>query len=153
MRIARVATAIVAAIVMTTWKKKKTRRLKKKSSPSDVRSEGALLVKFKSLETKKKVMDTCKNLKPNFYTSDDLSREKQNILYVLRQAKRKFPNKISGSTSLDGRIYVWLKTTESTSTGRNSNQRLMINSIEKLRVFCTRELGAGIDSFVSVWKD
>ena len=64
---------------------------------------------IQSFDTKLNVVKACKQIKPNFYANDDLPPEKQTILFVLRQARRKFPAKIDGCSSTGGKIYVYLK--------------------------------------------
>ena len=83
--------------------------------------------------------------KKNFY-ANDICPEKQRIMYVLRQAKRKFQDKVSGSACIEGRIYVWLKQSNS-----DKDQRLMINTVDKLRLFCNSNLGVGLESFIKNW--
>ena len=45
----------------------------------------------------------------NFFINENLTPVRQTIAYVLRKAERQLTMIISGSTSLDGKNYVWLK--------------------------------------------
>ena len=50
-----------------------------------------ILIKMKSFSGKLNIIKACKAKKPNFYANDDLPAEKQTIMYVIRETKRKFP--------------------------------------------------------------
>ena len=111
----------------------------------------AILVKLKILEVKKTLMITCRNVKPNFYVNDDLCQEKQTMLFVLRQAKKRKPNIVDGCRSMDGRIYVWIKPNGASADLPNTNRRIHINSVQKLKMFCTDIVDLGLETFISDW--
>ena len=108
-----------------------------------------LLVKFNNFENKMNVIRACRALKPNFYANDDLTPEKQTILYALRQCKKKYPNKVDGCSSIGGQIFVYLKDSASTSTSTNGrNRRIAVGNIGKLQKFCNDELDTELDQII-----
>ena len=107
-----------------------------------------IVVKFANNDTKMRVIELCRTVKPKFYVSEDLSLEKRSILYALRVAKRKFPEIVDGSyAAIGGKIYAWIK--PQSSDGELRNRKVMVNTLEKLKNFCTSTLGAGLETFVS----
>ena len=108
-----------------------------------------ILVKFKNPDIKRNIFETCKIVKPKFFVNDDLSPIKQTILYVLRQAKKKHPAIVSGCSSLDGNIYTWIKP-QNPSEGSN-NRRMMVNTLEKLKSFCSNTVKSGLETFIQTW--
>ena len=94
-------------------------------------------------------MASCKTYKPDFYKNEDLSREKQTIMYVLCEAKRKFPNIVSGSSRVDGRISAWIKPQHPDE--RSSNCRVNVKSLEKLKNFCRDTIDTKLETFISRW--
>ena len=109
-----------------------------------------LLVKFKNHDSKMNVISACRTKKPRFYAIDDLSSEKQTILYVLRQTKKRFPEKVDGCSSNGGRIYAYMKGGAATSSGAGSrrNRRVQVGSLTRLRKFCADELGSDMAQFL-----
>ena len=108
-----------------------------------------ILVKFRSPETKRSILESCRAIKPKFYVNDDLPPVKQTIMYVLRLTKKKFPGIVSGCSSSNGHIYAWVKPENSSETTRN--RKIMVNTLDKLTMFCSSVVGAGLESFISVW--
>ena len=94
------------------------------------------------------MIKACRATKPEFFANDDLIPEKQTIMYALRQSKKKFPNVVDGSSSTGGRIFVYVKTGASTSSGRR-NRRIPIGDLSKLEKFCDEELGTNLDQIIS----
>ena len=124
-------------------------RLNSANNQSENAKRTPILVKFKNSDIKRNIYTTCKTVKPNFFVNDDLTPVKQTILYVLRQTKKKHPNIVNGCSSSDGHVCAWVKP-QSSSEGVH-NRRVMVNTVEKLRNFCTNILKAELDSFISVW--
>ena len=124
-------------------------RLNNANNLPEIAKRTPILVKFKNSDIKRNIYIACRTVKPNFYANDDLTPVKQTILYVLRQAKKKHPNIVNGCASSDGHVCVWVK--PQTASEGVQNRRVMVNTVEKLRNFCTNTLKAELDSFISVW--
>ena len=124
-------------------------RLGKQNPDPAQQNRRSLLVKFKSPDRKKSLMESCRAMKPGFYINDDIGPEKQTILYVLRKAKRKCPNIIGGYGSLDGRIIAWVKP-QSPDQGTR-DRKVMVNSVDKLRQLCSGTIGHNLETFISTW--
>ena len=109
------------------------------------------LVKFKNFDCKMKVINACRTQKPRFYANDDLTPEKQTVLYALRQARRRFPDKVDGCSSTGGKIYAYMKSGATTATGGGSrrNRRVAVGNLTKLRNFCIDELGTDMEHFIA----
>ena len=108
-----------------------------------------ILIKFNNLEVKNNIINACRTVKINFSASDDLNQEKRSILFVLRTAKLKRPQIVDGSFTKDGKIFAWIKPTSPDDGPRN--RKILVNTLEKLRSFCTNTLGAGIETFIKDW--
>jgi len=115
-----------------------------------------ILIKMKNLSGKLNIIKSCKSVKPSFYANDDLPAEKQTILYVVRQAKKKFPEKISGCSSNGGRLFAYMKPeiqnpSVSADAVSNRNRRVQVSNLTKLKAFCNNELGSGLENFIQTW--
>ena len=124
-------------------------RIGKPSATGQQARTRSILVKFNKPESKKSLIASCKTYKPDFYINEDLSPEKQTIMYVLREAKRKFPNIVSGSSCVDGRIAAWIKP-QHPDEG-SSNRRVNVNSLEKLKTFCRDTIDSNLETFIARW--
>ena len=80
----------------------------------------------------------------NLYINESLTPTREAISYALRKAKRAMPDKISGSNSFDGRVYVWVKPPDAAAR----SVRTPINTIEKLKKFCEQTLGRPMQDFL-----
>ena len=123
---------------------------KVKNNQSDQPQKMSILVKFRNPLHKSSIKSKCKVKKPKFFVNEDLPSEKQTILYVLRKCKKKYPNIVSGSASIDGHISAWIKPQSPNETAQN--RRVSINSVEKLRQFCTNYLCDELSSFIQEWR-
>ena len=94
-----------------------------------------------------------KQLRPNMYVNESLTKTRSTIMYALRRAKMQYPDRISGSGSVEGKVAVWVKPLNPTAPGpmRNTNTRMFINSRQKLEKFCVDILGVPVSTFVDNW--
>ena len=121
---------------------------KSKSQKPDQKS---IIVKLCRRETKIDVLKAVRAKKPNgFFVNECLTPAQQTISYVLRMAKREFPQIISGSTTNDGRNFVWVKPPNPHAAGAK-DLRLRITTRPKLEEFCTRTLGKPLNHFIKEW--
>ena len=79
-------------------------------------------------------------MKPsNFYISESLTPQSETISYVLRRARKDFDQIISGSTTVDGINYVWVKPPNANVPGAK-NIRHKISTQSDLSSFCSQTL-------------
>ena len=89
----------------------------------------SILVKFHQIVSREKIMSAARAIKPDkLYVNESLIPSRANLLYVLRQAKKKCPSRIASCGSRSGRVYVWLKPPNNIGT----NQRAYVDDKEKL---------------------
>ena len=104
-----------------------------------------ILVKLRDYELKRDIITTCRRLKPvNVFVNGDLTPQRAKILYTLRQVKRKSKGKISACGSQDGKIFAFVKPPNPAA----KDQKMIVDSIEKLDEFCVREWGVVASMFV-----
>ena len=97
----------------------------------------SILMKLANQEEKKNILQSCRRVKPTgFFVNESLSPNKAAILYCLRRAKRKFPSKIDGCGSQDGRVYVWTKP----HILGGSNVKTFISTRDRLNQWCETTL-------------
>ena len=109
-------------------------------------------MKLRRTELKGEIVNACKQLRPKLFISEDLTPTRNAILFALRQAKRQFPNKISGSSSYNGHVYVYTPPSSGSSSTSSPNRdvRTAVNSRSALEEFCSKILGvttADLESF------
>ena len=111
-----------------------------------------IIAKLCRRDLKRTLVNTCRQLKPNLYVNDHLTPVRNTIMYVLRKMKGRFPGIVSGSTSIDGRVFVWIKkpTPEIAGSTENTprNMRIPINTKFKLQDFCNKTLKVPLTSFI-----
>ena len=104
---------------------------------------------FVDLEKKKDVLISCKTSKVDgIFVREDLTSTRNTIMYILRRAKRDFPEKISGCTSRNGNVYVYLKG-NSQNSSNNRSQGIRVNTFARLDKFCTETLARPLSDFHS----
>ena len=90
-------------------------------------------------------------MKPSkFFVNEFLTPARQTISYVLRKAKKEFPHVISGSTSFDGKVFVWVKP-PNPDAPRARDLRVEVSSHSKLMDFCTKTLEKPLSHFIQEW--
>ena len=68
-------------------------------------------------------------------------------MYVLRKAKKEFPTKVSGCTSLNRNVYVWIKS-PNPNAANASDTRMMVNTYASLDKFCTQTIESTVSHFI-----
>lgn len=103
----------------------------------------SIVVKLCRRDLKRDLLQASRSKKPtNFYVNESLTPRRNAFLQTLRIARRKFPDKISGTGSIDGKVFVWIKPPDQVSR----DSRLLINSFTRLDDFCTKTLNISIAS-------
>ena len=106
----------------------------------------SIIVKFCRRNTKVDILSSARTKKvPNFFANESLTPLNQTISFVLRKMKKAVPEKISGTTTIDGKNYVWVK-----SPGAR-DLRQVISSHERLISFSTDVLRKPLSEFIEIW--
>ena len=94
-----------------------------------------IILKFCRREIKNDITSSCRTMKPeNFYANENLTPTRSKILYVLRQAKKRHPNKIASCKSIDGKVLAWVKPPRPDAPGAR-NTRVSLNTKASLEKF------------------
>jgi hypothetical protein len=109
-----------------------------------------IVVKLCRRDLKADILYACRQVKPNMYVNESLTPIRGTIMYVLRQMKKKFPDKVSGCSSLDGKVFAWVRPAGPAVAG-SRNVRWPINSLLKLQQFSTDVLNTPLTSFIETW--
>ena len=108
----------------------------------------SIIVKFCKRSSKADILTSARRKKVvNFYVNECLTPSAQTISYVLRKAKRQFPEKISGSTTYDGKNFVWVKPPNQSAR----DVRHSVATYDRLVDFCSRVLEKTVTDFIDVW--
>ena len=114
------------------------------NSSSNKRS---IIVKFCRRNMKSDVINAARKQKvQNFYVNECLTPTQRTIGFVLRKAKRQFPEIISGSTTFEGKHHVWTKAPNPTARGARDTKHI-ISSYDRLEKFCTSMLNKPASEF------
>ena len=106
---------------------------KKPASGIDHRS---IIVRFCRRKLKYDILNKAKRSKPQgIFVSESLTPIKQKIVSIIRTAKFKHPDVISGYSTSDGTIFLWVKPPNPNAPGAR-NSRMTIDSMEKMDKFC-----------------
>lgn len=98
---------------------------------------GQIVVKLRHHSLREDLVRTSKTVRPaNVFINENLTPMRSKILYTLRQAKRRFPDKINGCGSRNGQVYAWIKPPNPSA----KNMKVLINSINRLEEFCVKTL-------------
>ena len=110
-----------------------------------------IIVKFCRRDNKLDLLNACRKKKPeNLFVNEFLTPPRQSIAYVLRKAKKEFPSIISGSTSFDGKVFVWVKPPNAEAPGARA-ARQCVNSYSSLVDFCSKTLKKPVTHFINEW--
>ena len=105
-----------------------------------------ILVKLCRRDLKKDIINACKEMKPGFFVNESLTPTRNTILYALRMMKRESNSPIKGTATIDGRVFVWIKKDDS-----NHDQRILMNSPQKLEDFCLKMMNKPISNYINEW--
>ena len=118
-------------------------RIGKKPSQPNV-DRRSFLVKLTDENTKLDLISTNKANRPNgIYVNENLTAVRRSILYVLRRARKDFSHLISGCNSINGDVYVWIK-----STDRSRDRRIMVNTFRKLDLVLSEMVDTSVSNYL-----
>lgn len=107
-----------------------------------------ILVKMNNEEVTQDIVRASKTVKPtNIYFSENLIPKRHGILTVLRRIKRSHSDKMSGCSSIRGRVYVWIPPPRPDAPGARST-RVSVNTRSELEDFCMKSIGVSLDAFL-----
>ena len=97
-----------------------------------------MLVRLQNAYLKDDILRSCRTVKPpQLYLNENLIQSRAKLLYALRQAKKRSPDKLLSYWSRDGRVYALLKSASS----QTSNIRVHISDMRRLEEVCEQSLG------------
>ena len=120
--------------------------------PTKKTDRAPIIIKFCRRNIKSDVLMSARKKKPeNLFINECLTPTQQTISWVLRQAKKDCPDIVSGSTTFDGKNYVWVKAPNPNAPGAKDT-RLLISTRARLEEFCSRTLKKRLSDYVDQWK-
>ena len=91
-----------------------------------------ILVRFTKKLQKNDLISAAKTAKPDdLFVSENLTPTRQKIAYALRQAKKNFPNIVSGTNTMNGVPYVWIKPTGRATGGASTRHKIVSHATLK----------------------
>ena len=97
-----------------------------------------IIARFCRRSDKYRVLHTARKSKPDkFFVSENLTPTRQKILRAIGKAKKEHPGIISGSSTNDGSIHVWVKPPNASAPGAR-NSKITINTMDTLEKFFQR---------------
>ena len=109
----------------------------------------SIIIKFCRRDVKLDLLSAARRVKPQeLFLNESLTPQRQNIAYALRKAKREFPNVVSGVSTLDGRVFAWIKAPNPDAPGARDS-KMPINTYGKLQIFCDRSLNKPMSYFIT----
>ena len=108
-----------------------------------------IIIKFCRHNTKIDLLAAARRVKPtNLFLNESLTPQRHNISYALRKARREFPDLISGTSTIDGKVFVWVKPPNPLAAG-SRDTRISVNSYSKLENFCQTTLQVPMSHFIT----
>ena len=110
-----------------------------------------IIIKLCRSELKYDLISASKRIKPkNIYINENLTTTRNNILFVLRLARRKYLSKycIGLFFSRWQGLYAWVKPPNPEATGARDT-KMFINTQEKLNLFCQKNFNIDAEKLIS----
>ena len=100
-------------------------------------------LKLSNPDLSRDIIKSCKVSRPsNLFINEWLTPAKSRLLTVLRHAKKRMPDKVTGCGSHNGRVFVWIK---SPNLNAGKNQKIFIDGERKLEEFCNESLNCPVN--------
>ena len=116
-------------------------------NPRKASNKKDVIVKFCRRNCKVDILGACRTVKPTgLFVNEFLTPQRQTISYVLRRSRKEFPDKVSGSNTIEGKNYVWLKPPNPQARGAR-DIRVAVNSHGLLVEFCNKTLNKPLTHF------
>lgn len=112
-----------------------------------------IIVKLCRREIKQDLIKACKAVRPkNLFINESLTHTRNTALYGLRQAKKKFPDKVAGCGSYDGKVHVWLKP-PNPQAPMARNSKMIINTRDRFNELCENILKCASSDLINNWPN
>ena len=114
-----------------------------------------IIFKLCRRELKYDILSACRQQRPNYYVNESLTPTRNKVLYVLRQAKKKWPQKIRNLRTSDGSISVYFLPPAASSQERlpfSQMRRITINTRRQLEDFISVELKSSMEELSVKWN-
>ena len=126
-------------------------RMGKPPAPdSTAKDKRAIIVKFCRRDDSFLVLNKARSKNSRvagLYVNESLTPTRSKILYVLRQAKNLSDSPITGTSTLNGRIFAHHKPSSSAPENARS-QKTELNTMEKLKEFCDNFIKRPLERFL-----
>ena len=121
------------------------------SKPNSQREDRrSIIAKFSNEEIAQQVIRSSRTVKPTkLYFSENLIPKRSYLCKILRSARKNYSSVISGCSSIRGKIYVWLKTSDSVPGSKNT--RIPVNNYAQLKRLCQDFLKIDIGEIATDW--
>ena len=87
----------------------------------------------------------------DLFINEFLTPMRQTIAYVLRKAKKECPEIVSGTSTIDGKNFIWTKP-PSTAPRGTKDIKWCINNHSRLVEFCDQVINKPLNNFIATWK-
>ena len=109
------------------------------------------MFKLCNRDLKQNILKCFKVVKPKkFYVNESLTPQRNTILYVMWQAKKKHSSVINSCNSSDGSVLAWLHA--ASGSAKTKYQKIIINTKQELDLFLQQELNTKATSFNVLYK-
>ena len=110
-----------------------------------------IIVKLCRREIKHDTLKACRTVQPNnLYVNESLTPTRNTAMFGLRQARRKFPDKVAGVGSQDGKVYVLLKP-PNPQAPQARNTRIYVNTKRRFSDLCSDVFKCHHSTLVKDW--
>ena len=122
-----------------------------KRTESQMPDKRSLIVKLCRRDTKSQIISASRAARVSgLYVNESLTPTRRSILYGLRQIRRAHPNLVVGCSSFDGKVFVYTKPAPN-APPNSRNLRQMMNTREKLEMFCRDFIKKPLEDFIDSW--
>ena len=112
-----------------------------------------VIVKFCRRDVKTDILSSARRVKAaDFYVNESLTPQRQNISFALRRMKTQCPNIISGTSTFDGSVFVWVKPPNPDAPGARDTRHKM-NTFSRLQEFCKKAMPKPASYYLSTSND
>ena len=114
-----------------------------------------IVARFTRRDIKRDILFTKRdnrNPASTLYVAESLTPRRRSIHYALRQMYKKHPDKFTGYSTLEGKVYAYTKTPRSLAKSRKFDQKHVVNTMESLQNFCREFIKKPLDDFLDAMQ-
>ena len=109
----------------------------------------SIIVKFCRRDLARNLCSAARSKRPDgIFINETLTPLRRKLLFTLRQVKKAHPDKLSGCTSIEGKVYAYTKPSPN-SPPNTPNIRTLVNSHEHLAAFCQGFIQQPLENFLA----